>query len=93
MSLLLCWFLDADNAKRSAGSTGRRPKTAKARSRGQLGTGWQRARDVDLMMALISILGRTPARRHLQVWSQARTDEWDRHFGWCSEWMKVRAAH
>ena len=36
---LLCWFLDAGNAKRSAGSTGRRPKTAKARSRGQLSTG------------------------------------------------------
>ena len=36
---LMCWFLDAGNAKRSAGSTGRRPKTAKARSRGKLGTG------------------------------------------------------
>jgi len=39
MSLQMCWFLDAGNAKRSAGSTGRRPKTAKARSRGQLSTG------------------------------------------------------
>jgi hypothetical protein len=91
MSPKLCWFLDAGNSKRSADSAGRRPKTAKARSRGQLGTGSERY--VDLMMALILILGGTPARRRLQVWSQARSGEWDRHFGWCSERMKVPAAH
>ena len=36
---LLCWFLDAGNERRSAGSTDRRPKSAKARSRGRLGGG------------------------------------------------------
>jgi hypothetical protein len=35
----LCWFLDAGNNERPARSTGRRPKSAKARSRGKLGTG------------------------------------------------------
>ena len=44
-------------------------------------------------MALIPILAKTPARHRLQMWSQARSGEWDRHFGWCSERMKVPAAH
>jgi hypothetical protein len=35
----LLWFLDAGNNERPARSTGRRPKSAKARSRGKLGTG------------------------------------------------------
>jgi hypothetical protein len=48
---------------------------------------------VDLMMALIPILAKTPARRRLQMWSQARSGDCDRHFGWCSERMKVPAAH
>jgi hypothetical protein len=38
MSPFLCWFLDAGNNERAARSTGRRPKSAKARSRGKLGT-------------------------------------------------------
>jgi hypothetical protein len=37
--LLLCWFLDAGKNERAARSTGRRPKSAKARSRGKFGTG------------------------------------------------------
>ena len=37
--LLLCRFLDAGNERRSARSTNRRPKSAKARSRGKLGSG------------------------------------------------------
>ena len=37
MSPVVCWFLDAGNNERPARSTGRRPKSAKARSRGRLG--------------------------------------------------------
>ena len=39
MSPFMCWFLDAGNNERTARSTGRRPKSAKARSRGKLGNG------------------------------------------------------
>src|SRR6266851_4587027 len=42
MSLLLFWFLDAGMTNPSTRCGGRRPKSAKARSRGKLGTGWQR---------------------------------------------------
>jgi hypothetical protein len=38
----LCRFWDAGNDETSTGSASRRPKSAKARSRGELGTGWQR---------------------------------------------------
>jgi hypothetical protein len=41
--LLLCRFSVAGIARLSARSCSRRPKSAKARSRGELGTGWQRA--------------------------------------------------
>src|SRR5882724_12902019 len=37
------WFLDAGMTNPSTRCGGRRPKSAKARSRGKLGTGWQRA--------------------------------------------------
>src|SRR5271157_999190 len=40
--LLLCRFLDAGNNETRRTPAGRRPKSAKARSRGKLGTGWQR---------------------------------------------------
>src|SRR5258705_9484434 len=36
------WFLDAGMTNPSTRCGGRRPKSAKARSRGKLGTGWQR---------------------------------------------------
>src|SRR5882672_2402778 len=39
---LLFWFLDAGMTNPSTRCGGRRPKSAKARSRGKLGTGWQR---------------------------------------------------
>src|SRR5262249_25057640 len=39
MSPQVCWFLDAGNKEPSTGSPDRRPKSAKARSRGKLGTG------------------------------------------------------
>src|SRR6266550_615690 len=39
---LLFWFLDAGMTNPSTRCVGRRPKSAKARSRGKLGTGWQR---------------------------------------------------
>src|SRR6202035_1605498 len=39
---LVCRFLDAGTTTLSTRSFGRRPKSAKARSRGKLGTGWQR---------------------------------------------------
>ena len=38
----MCRFLDAGNDDLTTRSDGRRPKSAKARSRGELGTGWQR---------------------------------------------------
>src|SRR5215831_2250931 len=38
----MCWFLDAGNNERPARSTGRRPKSAKARSRGKLAAAEQR---------------------------------------------------
>jgi hypothetical protein len=40
---LLCRFLDAGITRRFARSGSRRPKSAKARSRGELGSGWRRA--------------------------------------------------
>jgi hypothetical protein len=40
---LLCRFSDAGNDDLTTRSGGRRPKSAKARSRDVLGTGWQRA--------------------------------------------------
>jgi hypothetical protein len=39
LSPVLCRFLDAGNKKAPQGSTDRRPKSAKARSRGKFGTG------------------------------------------------------
>jgi hypothetical protein len=42
MSLLLCRFSDAGMRTLSTRCGGRRPKSANARSRGKLGTGWQR---------------------------------------------------
>ena len=39
MSPEVLWFLDAGNKESSARSADRRPKSAKARSRGKLGTG------------------------------------------------------
>jgi hypothetical protein len=39
---LLCRFSDAGMRRLSTRCGGRRPKSAKARSRGKLGTGWQR---------------------------------------------------
>src|SRR5258708_23486325 len=39
---LMFWFLDAGMTNPSTRCGGRRPKSAKARSRGKLGTGWQR---------------------------------------------------
>src|SRR5882757_7951847 len=39
---VLFWFLDAGMTNPSTRCGGRRPKSAKARSRGKLGTGWQR---------------------------------------------------
>ena len=43
ISLLVCRFLDAATTRQSVRSARRRPKNAKARSRGKLGTGWQQA--------------------------------------------------
>ena len=37
---LLCRFLDAGMTRGASHSGGRRPKSAKARSRGKLGSGW-----------------------------------------------------
>ena len=59
--------------------TDQRPKSAKARCRGRLGTGFA-ASYVDLMLAPISIVGRTPAQGDLDVWSHARSGECNRHF-------------
>jgi hypothetical protein len=42
MSPKVFWFLDAGMTNPSTRCGGRRPKSAKARSRGKLGTGWQR---------------------------------------------------
>jgi hypothetical protein len=36
----LCRFLDAGNTRGASHSGGQRPKSAKARSRGKLGSGW-----------------------------------------------------
>src|SRR6516165_1760089 len=43
LGLSLCRFSDAGNDDLTTRSGGRRPKSAKARSRGKLATGWQRA--------------------------------------------------
>src|SRR5215472_3720295 len=40
---------------------------------------------VDLMLAPSSMMGRTPARGHLQGWSHGRSGECGRHFDGCSE--------
>ena len=54
---------------------------------------WLAESYVDLMLASISLMGRTPARRHLHVWSHARWDECDRHFRLVLERGEARSAH
>jgi hypothetical protein len=46
----------------------------------------------DLMLAPISMMGGTPARRHLDVCTHARSGECNRHFGGRSERINGRSA-
>src|SRR5712671_3378154 len=46
----------------------------------------------ELMLAPISMMGGTPARRHLDVCADARLGERSRHFGGCSERVNGRSA-
>jgi hypothetical protein len=85
-------FRTPATTRRSARSTCRRPKSAKARSRGQLGTGRAASAMVDLMLAPISMMGGMPARRHLHVCAQARSGECRRHFGGRLERINERSA-
>src|SRR3982074_738719 len=88
----LFWFLDAGMTNPSTRCGGRRPKSAQAPKRGELGTGWQRVGDGELMLAPISMMGETPARRHLDVCTDARLGERSRHFGGRSERVNGRSA-
>jgi hypothetical protein len=84
MSVIVLVFGCPAITKDPRAQTDQRPKSAKARCRGRLGTGFA-ASYVDLMLAPISTMGRTPARRQLHGWSQARSGECDRHFRLISE--------
>src|SRR3982074_3906692 len=46
----------------------------------------------ELMLAPISVMGGTPARRRLDVCTDARLGERRRHFGGCSERVNGRSA-
>jgi hypothetical protein len=60
----VCWFLDAGNNERPARSTGRRPKSAKARSRGKLGTGSDPATPAIAVLSIATDLSAlAPAQR------------------------------
>jgi len=62
MSQELCWFLDAGNNERPARSNGRRPKSAKARSREKCGTPQSNERYEDCMSAPLSMVSATRPR-------------------------------
>jgi hypothetical protein len=70
---------------------GRRPKSAKARSRGKLGTGGVTGYG-DLMAAPISMLDVTPTGRGRGICTQARLEAWNRHLGKRLERINERTA-
>jgi hypothetical protein len=70
---------------------GRRPKSAKARSRGKLGTGGATGYG-DLMVAPISMLDVTPTGRGRGICTQARLEAWNRHLGKRLERINERTA-
>src|SRR6516162_6413827 len=78
---LVCWFLDAGNDETVRAlnwPASKKRQGTKSRAVGH----WLAASYVDLMLAPISIVGRTAARRDLHVLSHARSGECDKHFGW-----------
>jgi hypothetical protein len=70
---------------------GRRPKSAKARSRGKLAPAGSECYG-ELILAPISMMDGTPARRHLDVCTHARLGECSSHFGGRSGRINGRSA-
>ena len=89
---MLCWFLDAGNDE----TLGRLSWPASKKSQGtksrEVGHWLGSERYGDLMLAPILMMGGTPARRHLDVCTHARSGEYSRHFGARSERINGRTA-
>jgi hypothetical protein len=89
----LCWFLDAGNKemiRRLNWPASKKRQGTKSREVGQRLGG---ERYGDLMAAPMSMTGGTPGRCQLRICTYARWGECRRHFGWCSERIKVRSVH
>src|SRR5258705_6036922 len=86
----MCRFLVAGKRRLTTRSSGRRPKSAKARSRGQLGTGWQQAYG-DRMSAPLSMVGASAAPDEVHVGMQWSPRECNRHLGGNAECINGRS--
>jgi hypothetical protein len=88
----LCWFLDAGNnetVRTLSSPASKKRQGTKSREV------WHRQgseRYGDLMLAAVSIVGGTPARRDLDVCTHARSGDCSRHFGGRSERINGRSA-
>src|SRR6266478_267837 len=81
MSLLLCRFSDAGMTRLSTRCGGRRPKSAKARSRGKYGTRQCSECYGDRMLVAISMVDVAPARGDVHARMQVSPGECNGHLG------------
>src|ERR1700751_275540 len=74
-------FWTPATTRRSTGSTGRRPKSAKARSRGKCGTRQSNERYKGRMSATLSMVGATRARDEVYLSIPGNRGEGSGHLG------------